>query len=635
MFNVNVNDKEFKIDESLSIKEFSRKYFNDIHIVAAKIDGNLKDLSDQISKDCNLSFVTVDQIEGLEILRHSCAHLLGHALKQIHPEVKMVIGPVINNGFYYDVYTKDPISETELPKIEKLMKKLSKKNYHIVREVVTRDKAIKVFKDRNEDYKLKLIDDIPDGETIAIYHHEEYIDMCRGPHLVNTNLLKHFKLMKVSGSYWRGDSKNQSLQRIYGTAWDTEKSLDDHLKKLEEADKRDHRKLGQRLDLFHFQEESPGMVFWHNNGWFIFNAVKTYITDYLIENNYQIIDTPQILDKSLWQKSGHLDKFSDLIYEVSSEDKSYAIKPMSCPGHIQVFNQGLKSYKDLPLKYAEFGKVHRDEPSGTLHGLLRIRGFTQDDAHIFCTAEQIEVEISSLIDNIYEIYKVFGFHRIKVELSTRPEKRVGSDEIWDSSENALKKALDKNKVDWSINEGDGAFYGPKIDFSLTDSLDREWQLGTIQLDFSMPERLNASYVDKDGTKRIPVMIHRAMLGSIERFVGIIIEEYAGNMPLWLAPTQVAIMNITSSQDSYMGSVAKKLKRKGFRVNSDNRNEKISLKIRENTIAKIPYLVIVGDKEMETNTISVRTRSGNDIGQMSVDKFVKMLETLVRDKSLTT
>mgnify|MGYP001352368110 CR=1 FL=1 len=635
MFNVNVNDKEFKIDESLSIKEFSRKYFNDVHIVAAKIDGNLKDLSDQISKDCNLSFVTVDQIEGLEILRHSCAHLLGHALKQIHPEVKMVIGPVINNGFYYDVYTKDPISETELPKIEKLMKKLSKKNYHIVREVVTRDKAIKVFKDRNEDYKLKLIDDIPDGETIAIYHHEEYIDMCRGPHLVNTNLLKHFKLMKVSGSYWRGDSKNQGLQRIYGTAWDTEKSLDDHLKKLQEADKRDHRKLGQRLDLFHFQEESPGMVFWHNNGWFIFNTVKTYITDYLIQNNYQIIDTPQILDKSLWQKSGHLDKFSDLIYEVSSEDKSYAIKPMSCPGHIQVFNQGLKSYKDLPLKYAEFGKVHRDEPSGTLHGLLRIRGFTQDDAHIFCTAEQIELEISSLIDNIYEIYKVFGFHRIKVELSTRPEKRVGSDEIWDSSENALKKALDKNKVDWSINEGDGAFYGPKIDFSLTDSLDREWQLGTIQLDFSMPERLNASYIDKDGTKKVPVMIHRAMLGSIERFVGIIIEEYAGNMPLWLAPTQVAIMNITSSHDSYMDSVAKKLKRKGFRVNSDNRNEKISLKIRENTIAKIPYLVIVGDKEMESNTISVRTRSGNDIGQMSVDKFVKMLETLVRDKSLTT
>ena len=635
MFNVNVNDKEFKIDESLSIKEFSRKYFNDIHIVAAKIDGNLKDLSDQISKDCNLSFITVDQIEGLEILRHSCAHLLGHALKQIHPEVKMVIGPVINNGFYYDVHTKDPISETELPKIEKLMKKLSKKNYHIIREVVTRDKAIKVFKDRNEDYKLKLIDDIPDGETIAIYHHEEYIDMCRGPHLVNTNLLKHFKLMKVSGSYWRGDSKNQSLQRIYGTAWDTEKSLDDHLKKIEEADKRDHRKLGQRLDLFHFQEESPGMVFWHNNGWFIFNTVKTYITDYLIENNYQIIDTPQILDKSLWQKSGHLDKFSDLIYEVSSEDKSYAIKPMSCPGHIQVFNQGLKSYKDLPLKYAEFGKVHRDEPSGTLHGLLRIRGFTQDDAHIFCTAEQIEAEISSLIDNIYAIYKIFGFHRIKVELSTRPEKRVGSDEIWDSSENALKKALDKNKVDWSINEGDGAFYGPKIDFSLTDSLDREWQLGTIQLDFSMPERLNASYIDKNGTKKIPVMIHRAMLGSIERFVGIIIEEYAGNMPLWLAPTQVAIMNITSSHDSYMDSVAKKLKRKGFRVNSDNRNEKISLKIRENTIAKIPYLVIVGDKELESNTISVRTRSGSDIGQMSVDKFVKMLETLVRDKSLTT
>ena len=634
MFNISVDDRQIKIDKSLSIRDFSKKYFNNNQIVAAKINGDLRDLSDNISEDCELSFITINQIEGLEILRHSCAHLLGHALKQIHPEVKMVIGPVIKNGFYYDILSEKPISENELPKIEKLMKKLSKKNYNIVREVVDRDKAIQVFKDRNEDYKLKLIDDIPESETIAIYHHEEYIDMCRGPHLVNTNLLKHFKLMKVSGSYWRGDSKNQSLQRIYGTAWDSDKSLDEHLKKLEEADKRDHRKLGQRLDLFHFQEESPGMVFWHNNGWFIFNAVKTFITDYLIENNYQIIDTPQILDRTLWKKSGHLDKFADLIYEVSSEDKSYAIKPMSCPGHIQVFNQGLKSYKDLPIKYAEFGKVHRDEPSGTLHGLLRIRGFTQDDAHIFCTTDQIESEIGYLIDNIYAIYGVFGFERIKVELSTRPEKRVGADEIWDDSEDALKKALNKNDIDWSINEGDGAFYGPKIDFSLTDSLDREWQLGTIQLDFSMPERLNASYIDKSGAKKIPVMIHRAILGSIERFVGIIIEEYGGNMPLWLAPIQIVLMNITSIQDSYLEGIAQKLRKKGFRISCDSRNEKISLKIRENTIKKIPYLVIVGEKEIESNTITVRTRSGNDIGQMSVDKFVKMLETLVRDKSLT-
>ena len=458
--------------------------------------------------------------------------------------------------------------------------------------------------------------------------------MCRGPHLINTKYLKHFKLMKVSGSYWRGDSNNQPLQRIYGTAWDTEESLDNYLKKLEEADRRDHRKLGQRLDLFHFQEESPGMIFWHNNGWFIYSAVKDYITSYLVNNDYDIIDTPQILDKSLWKKSGHLDKFSDLIYEVTSEDKGYAIKPMSCPGHIQVFNQGIKSYKDLPIKYAEFGKVHRDEPSGTLHGLLRIRGFTQDDAHIFCTPDQIENEISDLISNIYDIYKVFGFEKIKVELSTRPEKRVGDDSIWDKSESSLKSALDNNKVIWKINEGDGAFYGPKIDFSLTDSLEREWQLGTIQLDFSMPDRLNASYIDQDGQKRIPVMIHRAILGSIERFVGILIEEYAGDMPLWLAPTQVVILNITSNQENYCNNIENSLQNNNVRVICDLRNEKISFKIREHTLSKIPYIIIIGDKEVADNKISVRTRSGVDMGQMTVENFMKMLDTHVIEKSLT-
>ena len=511
------------------------------------------------------------------------------------------------------------------------MKKLAKKNYKIVREVVSRDRAIEVFKNRNENFKIKIINEIPSDEIIAIYHHEEYIDMCRGPHLVNTNLLQNFKLTKISGSYWKGDSKNQPLQRIYGTAWESKENLDLYLQKVDDAEKRDHRKLGKRLDLFHFQEESPGMIFWHNNGWFIFSTVKEYITQYLIKNDYQIIDTPQILNKSLWKKSGHLDKFSDLIYEVKSEDKKYAIKPMSCPGHIQVFNQGLKSYKDLPIKYAEFGKVHRDEPSGTLHGLLRIRGFTQDDAHIFCTPNQIEQEISSLINNIYDIYKIFGFEKIKVELSTRPEKRVGSERIWDQSEDALKSALDKNNISWILNEGDGAFYGPKIDFSLTDSLEREWQLGTIQLDFSMPERLGATYINKEGVKESPVMIHRAILGSIERFVGILVEEYAGNMPLWLAPIQVVLMNITSSQEDYCKNQGKMLIEKKLRVITDTRNEKIGLKIREHTISKIPYLLVVGDKEQKNNTLAVRTRSGEDIGEMSVDKFVKMIETQVSEK----
>ncbi len=634
MFNIVLDNKKYKVQEKISIYEFLKSNNNDKNVVAARINGSLHDLSDCIESDCELEAIKSNELDGLEIIRHSCAHLLGHALKQIDPKIKMVIGPVINNGFYYDILSEKAISEKDLKSIENTMKKLAKKNYSIIRQVVSKTEAKKVFTERKEDYKLELINDIPKNEIIAIYHHEEYIDMCRGPHLINTKYLKYFKLMKVSGSYWRGDSNNQPLQRIYGTAWDTEESLDNYLKKLEEADRRDHRKLGQRLDLFHFQEESPGMIFWHNNGWFIYSAVKDYITSYLVNNDYDIIDTPQILDKSLWKKSGHLDKFSDLIYEVTSEDKGYAIKPMSCPGHIQVFNQGIKSYKDLPIKYAEFGKVHRDEPSGTLHGLLRIRGFTQDDAHIFCTPDQIENEISDLISDIYDIYKVFGFEKIKVELSTRPEKRVGDDSIWDKSESSLKSALDNNKVIWKINEGDGAFYGPKIDFSLTDSLEREWQLGTIQLDFSMPERLNASYIDQDGQKRTPVMIHRAILGSIERFVGILIEEYAGDMPLWLAPTQVVILNITSNQENYCNNIENSLQNNNIRVICDLRNEKISFKIREHTLSKIPYIIIIGDKEVADNKISVRTRSGLDMGQMTVENFMKMLDTHVIEKSLT-
>jgi len=633
MFKVIIEDRKLEARDNTSIEDLIKSNFDYKDIVAAKINNNLCDLSDLITSDCNIELIKSSNNKGLEIIRHTCAHLFGHAIKQIYPDTKMVIGPVIDNGFYYDIDTKETISEKNLSSIELLMKKLAKKKYKIIKEIVTKDKAAKIFSERNESYKLKLIKEIPNNEIISIYHHEEYIDMCRGPHLTNTKFLNNFKLMKVSGSYWKGDSKNQQLQRIYGTAWDSKESLQNYLEKLTEAEKRDHRKLGQKLDLFHFQEESPGMVFWHNNGWTLFNTIKNFITNYLVDNDYEIINTPQILDKSLWKKSGHLDKFSDLIFDVSSENKEYAIKPMSCPGHIQIYNQGLKSYKDLPIKFAEFGKVHRNEPSGTLHGLMRIRAFTQDDAHIFCTSEQIEKEINKLIKNIYEIYKIFGFKEIKVELSTRPENRVGSDEIWDKSESALKSALNSNDIDWLINEGDGAFYGPKIDFSLTDSLDRVWQLGTIQLDFSMPSRLDANYIDSKGNKIAPVMIHRAILGSLERFVGILIEEYSGNLPLWLSPVHVTILNITENQKSYCLEILKILKKSKIRSNMDLRNEKIGYKIREHTMLRTPYLLVVGDKELENGKISVRTRLGDDLGEMSVENLIKMIETLVDKRSI--
>ena len=633
MYKVTIENKVIETDENLSVDDLVKNNFTNIKPVAAKINGALVDMSEIINKDSSIELINSSDEQGLEIIRHTCAHVFGHAIKQLYPDTKMVIGPTIDNGFYYDIYAKESISEKDLASIESLMKKLAKKNYKIIREVVTKEKAQSVFRERKEDYKLKLIADIPSDEVIAIYHHEEYIDMCRGPHLTSTRELNYFKLMKISGSYWKGDSNNEQLQRIYGTAWDTKDNLKAYLHKLEEAEKRDHRKIGQKLDLFHFQEESPGMVFWHDNGWKIFNIVKDFITSYLRNYNYKIINTPQILDKSLWKKSGHLDKFSDLIFDVSSENKEYAIKPMSCPGHIQVYNQGLKSYRDLPLKFAEFGIVHRNEPSGTLHGLMRIRAFTQDDAHIFCTPGQIENEIKILIKTIYDIYKQFGFHEIKVELSTRPEKRVGSEEIWDKSEDALKKALDSSNIEWQLNNGDGAFYGPKIDFSLKDSLERVWQLGTIQLDFSMPTRLNANYVDENGDKVAPVMIHRAILGSLERFVGILIEEYAGDLPLWLSPTHVVVMNISENQEVHCQKLSKKLNNMGIISIPDLRNEKISYKIREHSMKRVPYLVVIGDKEVESNQISLRTRTGDDLGVMDVDKFVKMVETLVESKSV--
>ena len=632
MTEVIIENQKISISSDESIAEIVSSNFDYSDIIAAKINDNLVDLSEKISGNCTIELVKSSDPEGLEIIRHTCAHVFGHAIKQIHPNTKMVIGPVIDNGFYYDIYTENSISEKELSQIEMLMKKLSKKKYKIIREVVSKEKAIKVFKDRNEDYKLKLIDEIPDNEIIALYHHEEYIDMCRGPHLINTKHLNAFKLTKVSGSYWKGDSKNQPLQRIYGTAWNNKNALADYLKKLSEAEKRDHRKLGQKLNLFHFQEESPGMVFWHDNGWTLFNIVKDYIANYLKENNYQIINTPQVLDKSLWKKSGHLDKFSELIFDVSSENRDYAIKPMSCPGHIQIYNQGLKSYKDLPIKLAEFGLVHRNEPSGTLHGLMRIRAFTQDDAHIFCTPDQIEEEIKTLIDNVYNIYKTFGFTDIKIELSTRPDQKVGSEAIWDKAEDALKAALDSKNIKWQLNAGDGAFYGPKIDFSLKDSLDRVWQLGTIQLDFSMPTRLDANYINDNGDKTPPVMIHRAILGSLERFIGILIEEHGGNLPLWLSPVQAVILNITESQNDYCNQICNKLVKSLIRTKIDLRNEKISYKIREHSVKRIPYMIVVGDKEVENKKISIRTRDGDDMGIMDVDKFIKMVETLVKDYS---
>ena len=622
---ITVNNKKIEVDDDAILEDVIKKHFKEKNIVAANVDNVLRDLSDSVVNNSNIELITTEQKDGLNILRHTCAHIFGHAIKQLYPDVKMVIGPVIENGFYYDILSETPITEKDLTLIENRMRKLVKKNYSIKREVVPKDHAIAIFEERKEPYKVELLKEISEEEIIAIYHHEEYMDMCRGPHLTNTKHIKAFKLMKTSGSYWKGNSENQALTRIYGTAWPDTEAQDAYLKSLDEAEKRDHRLLGKKLDLFHFQEESPGMVFWHDKGWTVFNLIKEFITYHLRKNSYKIINTPQILDKSLWKKSGHLDKFGDLIFDVGSEKKEFAIKPMSCPGHIQVFNQGLKSYKDLPLKYAEFGIVHRNEPSGTLHGLLRIRAFTQDDAHIFCTSDQIEYEISLLINDIKSIYKKFGFNDLKIELSTRPEKRVGSEEIWDKAESSLKKALESNNINFSVNPGDGAFYGPKIDFSLKDSLGRVWQLGTIQLDFSMPGRLDASYIDSNGNKDVPVMIHRAILGSLERFVGILIEHYSGNLPLWLSPTQVMILNITDSQRDYTSSLNEALLRSGIRSECDLTNEKIGYKIRNHAMTRVPYMLIVGEKELENKTVSVRDRAGNDLGDMTIDAFTNLLK----------
>ena len=601
-------------------------------VVAGKLDDILVDASEEITEDCKVQILTAEDAEGLEIIRHSCAHLLAHALKQLFPKVKLAIGPVIDEGFYYDILLDKSLSDKDLESIEKRMMKLAKKKYQVIREVVNRERAKEVFKSRGETYKLKIIDEIPTGETIALYHHEEYVDMCKGPHVTNTKHLSAFKLTRISGAYWKGDSNNEMLQRIYGTAWKNKKELDLYLKRLEEAEKRDHRKLGRSLELFHFQEEAPGMPFWHPNGKTIFTQIENYLREQQLKRGYQEIHTPSILDISLWEKSGHTEKFNQGMFRTESESREYAVKPMNCPGHVQIFNQGLKSYRDLPLRLCEFGSCTRDEPSGTLHGLMRVRSFTQDDAHIFCTHDQLATEISNFIDMVFYVYKDFGFEDIGVKMATRPEMRVGSDEVWDESELALEKVLNSKDLDWEKLEGEGAFYGPKVDFHLRDSLNRVWQCGTIQVDFSMPERLGAKYVNEKGNRETPIMLHRATLGSFERFIGILIEHYAGALPVWLSPVQAVVLNITDKHSVYSKEVRDSLKKNGFRVKSDLRNEKITYKVRDHSVHKVPYLLIVGDKELEKSSVSVRARGAKDLGSMSVKEFSSMLSKDIKNKN---
>ena len=593
--------------------------------IAGRVNGKLVDASDPITTDATVQIITAKDAEGVEIIRHSCAHLLGHAVKQLYPEVKMVIGPVIEDGFYYDIYSERPFTPEDMQAIEARMKTLIDQDYEVIKKMTPRDEVIKTFSERGETYKLRLVEDMPDETHMGLYYHQEYIDMCRGPHVPNTRFLKAFKLAKMSGAYWRGDAKNEQLQRIYGTAWADKKELKAYIERIEEAEKRDHRKIGKQLGLFHLQEQAPGMVFWHPNGWTIWQVLEQYMRKVQQDHGYLEIKTPQVVDRSLWEKSGHWENYAENMFTTASENRDYAIKPMNCPCHVQVFNQGLKSYRDLPLRLAEFGSCHRNEPSGALHGIMRVRGFTQDDAHIFCTNAQIRTEALDFIKMTLNVYKDFGFDNILMKLSTRPEKRVGSDELWDLAEKDLGDALDAAGLEWELQEGEGAFYGPKIEFTLKDCLNREWQCGTLQLDFNLPERLDAEFINEQGERERPVMLHRAILGSFERFIGILIEHYAGWFPAWLAPTQAVVMNITDKQADACESVVEELKAAGFRAVSDLRNEKIGFKIRERTLERIPFMLVLGDKEVETGTVNVRTREGENLGSMSVADFIKHLE----------
>ena len=598
--------------------------------LAGKVDGELVDTSFTIGSDAQLAIITGKSDEALELIRHDAAHVMAQAVQELFPGTQVTIGPAIEDGFYYDFAREEPFAPADLQKIEDRMREIVGRDLPVEREVWDRDEAKRAFGDIGEAYKVEIIEDIiPEGEEVSVYRQGEWFDVCRGPHLPSTGKLpKAFKLMKLAGAYWRGDSNNPMLQRIYGTAWRDKKELKAYLHRLEEAEKRDHRKIGKALDLFHSQDEAPGMVFWHNRGWTIYLAVQQYIRDKLRDHGYEEVHTPQVIDRSLWEKSGHWDKFGDMIFTTHSENRDYAIKPMNCPAHIQIYNHGLKSYRDLPLRLAEFGSCHRNEPSGTLHGLMRVRNFVQDDAHIFCTEEQILPEVLAFNDLLYEVYRDFGFEEVLVKLSTRPEKRVGADELWDKAEKSLEDALNERGLDWELQPGEGAFYGPKIEYSLRDCLNRVWQLGTIQLDFSMPGRLGATYIAEDNSKQVPVMLHRAILGSIERFIGILIEHHAGAFPLWLSPVQAVVMNITDRQADFCREVAKSLQDKGFRAELDLRNEKIGFKIREHTLQRTPYLLVVGDREMENRSVALRTRSGVDLGGRRIIKKKKRFEAEV-------
>ena len=642
MINITLPDNSIKSFENpISIEDLSKSIGSGLAkaTVAGKVNGNLVDAVDLLDSDCSVEIIRDQDQEGIEIIRHSCAHLFGHALKQFFPEAKMAIGPIIENGFYYDIDLDHSLSQEDLEKIEKRMKDLAKTKYRVIKKVVPKKEAVKIFKQREEPYKLEILKEIKDEETVGLYFHEEYIDMCRGPHVNSMTHLKAFKLTHVAGAYWRGDSKNKMLQRIYGTAWNSEKELKKYLNNIAEASKRDHRKLGQKYDLFHFQEEAPGMVFWHPKGWTIFRILEDYIRDKQIKAGYQEIKTPQVVDRKLWEKSGHWDKYRENMYiteideEHANEKRVNALKPMNCPCHVQVYNQGIKSYRDLPIRLAEFGSCHRYEASGTLHGLMRVRQMTQDDGHIFCTEDQIEEEAKNFINLLSEIYSDLGFKKYDIKLSTRPEVRVGSDKVWDKAESALENAIKKLNLPYKISEGDGAFYGPKLDFVLTDALEREWQCGTFQADFNLPERLEANFVGEDGERHRPVMMHRAILGSFERFIGILIEESDGNFPLWLSPIQVVIMNISDKHAKNTKEIAKKLKSKGFRVKLDLRNEKITYKIRDHSMQRIPFQLVVGDKEIENNTVSVRARKGEDLGSLTLEDFSKLLDKNIKSKEV--
>ena len=617
-------DRQF--DQPLTIAQFAASIGPGLAraALAGKVDDRLVDTSYIINKDVKLNIITDKDPEGLEVIRHSTAHLLAHAVKELFPEAQVTIGPVIEDGFYYDFAYKRPFTPDDLNALEKKMAEIAKRDIPVQRKLMPRDEAVAYFKSLGEIYKAEIIASIPSDDEISLYSQGEFTDLCRGPHVPSTGKLKVFKLRKVAGAYWRGDSKNEMLQRIYGTAWVKKEDQDAYLHRLEEAEKRDHRKLGKLLDFFHTQEEAPGMVFWHPKGWALYQIVEQYMRRIFREHGYQEIRTPQLIDKTLWEKSGHWEKFRSMMFVTESESRDYAVKPMNCPGHIQIFNQGLKSYRDLPFRLAEFGSCHRNEPSGTLSGIMRIRNFTQDDAHIFCTEAQIQNEVAVFIDLLQRVYADFGFQDILIKLSTRPEQRVGSDAVWDKAERALEMALNSKGLKWELQPGEGAFYGPKIEFSLKDCLARVWQCGTIQVDFSMPERLEATYIAEDGSKHTPVMLHRAILGSLERFIGVLIEHYAGAMPLWLSPVQIMVLNISDGQAPFVREVTETLKKSGFRAESDLRNEKITYKIREHSLQKLPYLLVIGDKEVAAQAVAVRTRQGEDLGQMPLDAFIQRL-----------